>query len=72
MTDNHMSGAELKHLIKFEQLRTLKFGANNLKDFSELEALKSLITLTNLDLGANPICEKDGYKEKVFELFPAL
>ena len=72
MTDNHMSGAELKYLVKYEQLRILKFGANLLKDFSDLESLKSLNTLISLDLGANPICEKEGYKDKVFDLFPAL
>lgn len=26
----------------------------------------------NLDLNANPIAEKDGYKEKVFGMFPNL
>lgn len=38
---------------------------------SELEAIKEL-TICNLDLSGNPVAEKEGYREKVFEIFPDL
>lgn len=72
LTDNHMSGNELKHLLKYPELKTIKFGANNLKDYSELEVLAGLKHLVNLDLDMNPIHDKEGYKEKVFEMLPQL
>jgi Leucine-rich repeat len=72
MTDNHMSGAELKHLLKYTKLTTVKFGANNIKELAELEVLSQLQFLVNLDLSANPVSEKEGYKERVFEIFPKL
>lgn len=39
MNDNKLAGAELKNLIKYKELRVIKFGANNVKDFSDLEPL---------------------------------
>ena len=39
MTDNKLSGAELKNLVKYNQLRVIKFGANLIKDFADLDVL---------------------------------
>jgi hypothetical protein len=36
-----MPGTELKTLSKYDNLRTLKFGGNLCKDYSELESLVS-------------------------------
>ena len=72
VTDNKLAGGELKNLVKFQNLRTIKFGANNVKDLSELAVLKELKTLKNLDFGDNPVTQVEGYREKVFEMFPDL
>ena len=72
MTDNKLSGGELKNLLKYKNLATIKFAANNVKDVSELAVLKDLTNLRNLDLGGNPVAEIEGYRERVFEMFPDL
>lgn len=50
----------------------IKFAANNVKDLSEIEVLKGLKELKNLDLGGNPVAEQEGYREKIFEMFSEL
>ena len=69
LNDNRLGGAELKHLLQYENLKTIKFAGNQVKDFSDLEVLKPLKHLESLDLTENPICEKDGYVEKVYAMF---
>lgn len=71
LNGNGLKGAELKHLLKYEQLHTLKFAENAVESFAELEAIKGL-TICNLSLAGNPVAEKEGYKEKMFELFEDL
>jgi hypothetical protein len=41
LADNKLSGAELKQLLKYPELRVIKFGANNVKELSEIEVLVS-------------------------------
>jgi hypothetical protein len=50
----------------------IKFAANNVKELSEVEVLKGLQELRNLDLAGNPVAELEGYREKMFEMFPEL
>jgi hypothetical protein len=50
----------------------IKFGNNNLKAFAELEVLKELKNLKNLDLVGNPYAEVPGYRERVLEFLPDL
>jgi Leucine-rich repeat (LRR) protein len=50
----------------------IKFAANNVKELSEIEALKGLEDLKNLDLVGNPVAELKDYREKIFEMFPEL
>lgn len=72
IADNKLPGSELKHLLKYPQLRVIKFGANLLKEFADLEVLKPLNTLESLDFNSNPISEIEGYSKNVFEMFPLL
>lgn len=50
LNDNKLHGSELKNLAKYNQLTTLKFAGNLIKDFADLESLKSLEHLVSLDL----------------------
>lgn len=55
LNGNGLSGAELKRLLIYkENLHTIKYRDNDVKAFSELEAIKD-ITICNLDLSGNPI-----------------
>jgi len=49
-------------------LEVLDIGNNFIRDFTDIEPLKFLLKLENLNLKGNPITRADGYKEKV--LFP--
>ena len=55
VTDNHLAGTELRALVKYTKLATIKFGNNNVKEIEELQALTQLENLMSLDLAANPI-----------------
>lgn len=50
----------------------IKFAGNNVKELSEIEALKGLEDLKNLDLIGNPVAELKDYRDKIFEMFPEL
>ena len=41
MADNKLSGAELKSLLKYTELKVIKYGANNVKDLEEIRVLVS-------------------------------
>jgi hypothetical protein len=71
LSQNDLSGAELKHLLKYDQLHTIKYADNKVATFEEVEAIKAL-TICNLSLEGNPVAEKEGYREKMFEIFADL
>lgn len=72
LNDNRLSGGELKKLLKYKNLHTLKFANNRVEKIADIEVLRPLETLMNLDLIGNPVCDLEGYKEKMFEIFPKL
>lgn len=41
MNDNKLSGSELKNLLKYEKLKTIKLAKNLIKDISDIEVLVS-------------------------------
>lgn len=67
-----MSGDELKNLLKYPNLQTIKFGANNVTTFAQVEVLKELKNLKNLDLVGSPFSETPNYRERILENFPEL
>ena len=72
LSDNVLSGSELKHLLIYPQLKTIQFCNNKVNSISELEPLKELKHLDNLDLTENPIVNSEDYRKKVFEMLPSL
>jgi len=51
-------------------LKILDLRKNLLRDFKDLEPLKNLLKLKNLNLWGNPICTKENYKEEILKLLP--
>jgi len=39
VSDNLLQGGELKNLLKYDQLKTIKCGANHIKEFADVEVL---------------------------------
>lgn len=72
MTDNRLGGAELEYMTKYKKLKIIKFANNLVKEISEIAVLKDLEHLMSIDLSENPVCQVEGYKEKMFEIFPKL
>ena len=72
LSDNVLSGSELKHLLIYPQLQRIQFCNNKVHSLTELEPLKQLKHLDNLDLTENPIVNSDDYRKKVFEMLPSL
>ena len=72
LSDNVLSGSELKHLLIYPQLKRIQFCNNKVNSISELEPLKELKHLDNLDLTENPVANSEDYRKKVFDLLPSL
>jgi len=72
MTDNHLTGADLKHLKHLSNLESLYLGGNKISEYSELEPLVGLTSLLELDLFECPISNKPDYPKRVFEVLPKL
>ena len=45
MTDNNLSGNELKSLLKYPELRVIKFGNNKVKDLDEIRQLVKISSI---------------------------
>lgn len=69
---NGLPGSALKELLKYkDSLHTVKFEGNHVATFEEVEALKGVM-LGNLSLKGNPVADLEGYRDKMFEIFPEL
>jgi len=73
LVQNKFSGSELAKLVdKVPNLQMLIVGDNDIKEYSDIEALAKLKELMSLELANTPLSEKDDYRERVFKLFPSL
>ena len=72
LNENGLNGKELKTFAKYKALKTLKFAGNNVEDFKDLECLKGLAELSNINLVDNPVSELDDYTKTMFKMFPNL
>jgi hypothetical protein len=73
LAENHLTGEELKGLAQYAAtLETLKLANNKITKIEDLDHLKALKCLKNLDLEQNDVCDLDGYKEQVWQMFEKL
>jgi len=72
LNENNIKGEELVHLKHLKGLSVLKLANNKITEFAQLECLKEIPNLINLDLEGNEISKSEGYKDKVFEMLPTL
>lgn len=73
LAENQLPGAELVHLKKYaDTLTTLKLASNKIGSLDDLEHLKELKCLKNLDLENNEVTKAEGYKERMWKMLPAL
>ena len=71
LSDNRISSG-LSHLVNSPKLTHINLSGNKIKDYEELQPLKELENLTNLDLFNNDVTATEGYRDKVFNLIPSL
>lgn len=69
---NEIDGDSLGGIRGSRHIQTLMFGANKIASLEQLDALKGMKQLLQLDFINNPISKVAGYREKVFSLFPTL
>jgi hypothetical protein len=60
------------NLYILPRLRCLMARYNKTSDFGELEGLSSVQTLSELDLGSNPLARKYGYRLLLLQKLPQL
>lgn len=61
-----------KEIERNGRLRILDLGSNNLQNWENLQVLKSLHSLFNLNLRGSPICSVADYEQEVKKLIPTL
>ncbi|CAD8062592.1 unnamed protein product [Paramecium primaurelia] len=70
---NQLEGDAIKFIADaYPKLMCLSLAENLIKTFAELEPIKQLKQLQQLDLSDNPISQQQGYFQKVFDLVPGL
>ncbi|CAD8073945.1 unnamed protein product [Paramecium sonneborni] len=70
---NSLDGQAIKFIANtYPKLMCLSLAENQIKTFSELEPIKNLKKLQQLDLSDNPISEQADYFKNVFDLVPGL
>ncbi|CAD8071308.1 unnamed protein product [Paramecium primaurelia] len=70
---NQLEGDAIKFIANtYPKLLCLSLAENQIKTFDDLEPIKQLKKLQQLDLSDNPIAKQQGYFQKVFDLVPGL
>jgi hypothetical protein len=70
--DNTFPASDLKHLSALTSLQSLSLANNDISEFSQLEPLKNIPNLVQLDLSECKISEKEDYRKKVFAMLEKL
>jgi len=73
MFKNNFKASDLAKIVdKIPKVKTLLLGDNDINDYSEVECLKQLKELVQLDLSNTNLSKKEDYKKKIFEMIPTL
>ncbi|CAD8165355.1 unnamed protein product [Paramecium octaurelia] len=73
LEDNSLDGSALKYISEnFKNIVCLSLACNQIKSLEELQVLKNLSALQQLDLSDNEVEQQDGYHKKIFEMLPNL
>ncbi|CAD8078987.1 unnamed protein product [Paramecium sonneborni] len=73
LEQNSLDGEAIKFIANtYPNLICLSLAENKIKTFSELEPIKNLKKLQQLDLSDNPISKQASYFKNVFDLVPGL
>lgn len=72
LCDNKLTSSCLPQLCALKSLQSLSLGGNEFKEIHELEPLKALENLTDLDLLGCELCLQEDYRAKLFELLPSV
>ena len=69
---NKFPARELQHLSHLTSLQSLSLGTNNIERFEDLEPLKKLPDLVQLDLSDCGLTAHANFRKQVFDAFPQL
>ena len=72
LMENKFPARELEHLTTLTGLQSLSLGANRIEKLEDLEPLKRLPELLQLDLSETTLSKVEDYRKKVFEYLPKL
>ena len=70
--DNEFPADDLKYLSGLTSLQSLSLANNKIAEFTQLEPLKAIPNLVQLDLSECEISDKEGYRKNVFKMFEKL
>lgn len=70
LSDNKISGNELKHLPIYENLRELRLANTRIESFDDIKNLAKFKNLYFLELEESPLSKFQNYREKIFEILP--
>ena len=70
--DNMFPAEDLKYLTGLTSLQSLSLANNKISDFAQLEPLKSIPNLVQLDLSECEIADKEDYRKNIFKLLEKL
>lgn len=72
LCDNFFDGDSLQYLTNSKKLQSLVLGGNKIRKMEDIESLKNLENLIELDFLGSEICEVENFKENIFASFKKL
>jgi len=72
LMENKFSAKELEHLGDLKELQSLSLGCNKISTLADINPLKKLEALVQLDLSETELAKSPDYRKAIFELLPHL
>lgn len=72
LMENKFPAKELEHLTDLKELQSLSLGCNKIGTLADINPLKKLEALVQLDLSETDLAKTADYRKAVFELLPHL